>query len=353
MIASRFLRGLLAGAIYPCLLVAGALPAAAADAAVPDTSVAQATAAPASAPFTGSVRTAGGTPVSGAAVIAAGPAEARTTTLADGSFTLALPPGSYRITVTKNGYSSAAISDVTVGATSGQPFAVTLTQADLTSLRTIGSVTTTGRGTAVINTGAATSSYIPAQAFTNLANPQINNVLQRTPDVTIQHMGSQADTTIIVGGAQPYETQVLFDGHPIALGQYGVWASQYFPSFLIGGAELQSGPGNTTPFANIAVGGTVNLLTPGYTRAPSAEITTGFDNYGSQNTNFLTSGSVGDSSTSPASAPRVRTVRISGPIAARSRPRIRASTTRRRIPVSFSFAVPRVARFTRTVTCSS
>ena len=293
MIASPFLRGLLGGAIYPCLILAGTLPAAAADTPAPDATVAQATAAQATAPFSGSVKTAGGTPVSGATVIANGPVQARTSTAADGSFTLALTPGSYRLTVTKNGYSSAAISDVTVGAAGAPPFAVTLTQADLTSLRTIGSVTTTGRGTAVINTGAAASSYIPAQAFTNLANPQINNVLQRTPDVTIQHMGSQADTTIIVGGAQPYETQVLFDGHPIALGQYGVWASQYFPSFLIGGAELQSGPGNTTPFANIAVGGTVNLLTPGYTRAPSAEVTTGFDNYGSQNSNFLTSGSVG------------------------------------------------------------
>jgi hypothetical protein len=286
------MRGLLAIAVCPCLNFAGALPAAADVTVAPGTAVAQAAAAPASATFSGSVRTPGGTPIANATVIAHGATDARTTTLADGSFTLALPPGNYQITVNKSGYSSAAISDVSVAASS-QPLNVTLTQADLSSLRTIGSVTTTGRGTAVINTGAATSSYIPAQAFTDLANPQINDVLQRTPDVTIQHMGSQADTTIIVGGAQPYETQVLFDGHPIALGQYGVWASQYFPSFLIGGAELQSGPGNTTPFANIAVGGTVNLLTPGYTRQPTSEIAVGIDNYGSQNSNFLTTGSLG------------------------------------------------------------
>ena len=64
---------------------------------------------------------------------------------------------------------------------------------------------------------------------------------------------------------QPYETQVLIDGHPIALGQYGVWFSQYFPSFLIGSVETQTGPGNTTPFANLAVGGTANLQTPAFT----------------------------------------------------------------------------------------
>ncbi|MBD5605085.1 MAG: TonB-dependent receptor [Candidatus Eremiobacteraeota bacterium] len=147
-------------------------------------------------------------------------------------------------------------------------------------------------GTSTINTGAATTTFISAESFTQLANPQINDVLQRAADVTIQHMGSQADTTVIIGGAQPYETQVLIDGHPLALGQYGVWTSQFFPSFIVGGAEIQSGPGNTTPFANIAVGGTLNLLTPGFTPNTTAEVTTGFDSYNSQNTNFLTTGSI-------------------------------------------------------------
>jgi hypothetical protein len=106
-------------------------------------------------------------------------------------------------------------------------------------------------------------------------------------------MGSQQDTSIIVGGVQPYETQVLIDGHPLALGQYGVWVSTYYPSYLIGGVETQSGPGNTTPFANLAVGGTVNLLTPSFTRQPTAEITTGIDSYQTQFTHLLTTGSAG------------------------------------------------------------
>jgi hypothetical protein len=84
---------------------------------------------------------------------------------------------------------------------------------------------------------------------------------------------------------------VLIDGHPIALGQYGVWLSQYFPSYLVGGVETQSGPGNTTPFANIAVGGTVNLQTIGFTKAPTAELTTGIDTFGSQYTTGIVTGS--------------------------------------------------------------
>jgi len=198
-----------------------------------------------------------------------GPSNAAATTLPDGSFTLILGPGVYQIAVAHGGFQPTSLNDVIVVAGASQPLRVTLSEENLSSLRTIGRVTTSARGSASsINTGAATSNYVNAQAFTNLANPEMNSVLERIPDVTVQHMGSQQDTSIIVGGLQPYETQVLIDGHPIALGQYGVWLSHLFPSYLIGGVETQSGPGNTTPFANIAVGGTANILTRASRRAP-------------------------------------------------------------------------------------
>lgn len=255
--------------------------------------------APAGAPsasttvLQGTVRSGTGLPVGGATVTVTGPSTQTTTTGAGGTFTITVPQGIYSVQVTHGGYNAALVSNiVAVGGTS-LPIAVTLTQADLSSLRTIGNVTSTSRGGSAINTGAASSSFVPAQAFANVANPQINDVLQRIPDVTLQHMGSQPDVSIVLGGVQPYETQVLIDGHPLALGQFGVWTSQYFPSYLIGGVETQSGPGNTTPFANIAVGGTVNLLTPGFTTRPSAELTYGVDNYSSQYSNFLATGAAG------------------------------------------------------------
>jgi len=242
----------------------------------------------------GSVRSATGLPVSGAGVRVSGPATSSTTTDASGTFTLTVPQGIYSIEVRRAGYNAAVLSNiVAVGGTS-LPVTVTMNVQDLSSLRTIGSVTSNSRGGgSAINTGAASSSFVSAQAFANVANPQINDVLQRVPDVILQHMGSQPDVSIVLGGVQPYETQVLIDGHPLALGQYGVWTSQYFPSYLIGGLETQSGPGNTTPFANIAVGGTVNILTPGFTTRPTAEITYGVDNYSSQYSNFLASGAAG------------------------------------------------------------
>jgi len=237
---------------------------------------------------------AGGGPVPAAAVRISGPTTVSTTTDANGAFSATVPPGVYRVDVSKSGYVGAVLTDLAVVGGSTVPVTVALNQADLTSLQTIGRVSTATRGSgSAINTGTASSNFIGAQDFANLANSQINNVLERLPDVTIQHMGSQPDTTIIVGGVQPYETQVLVDGHPIALGQYGVWLSQYFPSYLIGGVETQSGPGNTTPFANLAVGGTANLLTPGFTTRPAAEFVTGYDNYQAQYSHFLSSGALG------------------------------------------------------------
>jgi hypothetical protein len=242
--------------------------------------------------ISGAVKTAAGAPVPGALVTATGPSRTSMTTDAQGAFKLTVAAGVYRITITKGGYVPATLNDLAVVGGGTQAIDVTMTLADLTSLRTIASVSTSSR-TSAINTGAASSTFIPATEVSNLANPQINSVIQRIPDVVIQKQGSQPDTTIVVGGVQPYETQVLIDGHPISLGQYGVWLTQYFPSFLLGGVETQVGPGNTTAFASTAVGGTANLLTPTYTATPTTNFTIGTDNFGSQYSSLISTGSFG------------------------------------------------------------
>jgi hypothetical protein len=242
---------------------------------------------------TGSITDSSGAAVAGAAVTASGPSTLSAQTDGQGAFSLSLPPGIYRIDVSKTGYITASVPQIAIAAGTSTPFSATLNQQDLSSLSTIGRVSSTSRASQ-INTGSAVSNFIPASAFTINGNPQINDVLQHDPNVTIQHMGSQPDTTIIVGAVQPYETQVLIDGHPIALGQYGVFLTQYYPSYLIGGIETQSGPGNTTPFANLAVGGTANILTPAFTSKNQASYTYGYDNYGTQAEHINASGSIGN-----------------------------------------------------------
>jgi hypothetical protein len=244
------------------------------------------------ATLAGTVHTQAGDPLPGVTVHLSGPATATTTTDATGGFSLSVPPGVYQIDFNKPGYVPSQTSSLPLVAGPNATLTVTLGQASLESLRTIGSTSTVTRGSGLtLNTSAAQQEFVSAQQFQNVGNPQINDVLQESPDVTIEHMGSQPDTTIIVGGVQPYETQVLIDGHPIALGQYGVFSSQYFPSWLLGGVEVQSGPGNTTPFANLAVGGTANLLTAGFTQRSMASLEQGIDEYGAEFTHLLASGS--------------------------------------------------------------
>ncbi len=283
---SHWWRRLLTGVASIAILTTTAVPALAVEGPV---IVAAAT----TGTISGTVRSTSGSPVAGATVTVKGPAQATATTDDTGSFTLAVAPGIYAVSISKGGYQSASLADVVVAAGQSQPITVALAAIDLSTLRTIGSVTS-GRSATTINAGAATESFVSAQQFANLANPEINDVLQHVPDLVIQKMGTQADTSIVVGGLQPYETQVLIDGHPVALGQYGVWFSQYFPSYLIGGAEVESGPGNTTPFANIAVAGTVNLTTPAFTTKKTATYTTGWDNYGSLYSSLNVSGSLGN-----------------------------------------------------------
>jgi hypothetical protein len=241
----------------------------------------------------GTVRTDDGAPVAAAHVVVAGPQRAEAQTDASGAFAIAnLSPGIYHVEVSKGSYLPADLSNVVVFSGETQTLAVTLSRANLNSLRTIASVHSYGGKSAINTTGAATA-LVTRQDFANLANPSINSVLQHVPGLTVQHLSSQPNTSLSLAGSQPYETQVLIDGHPFTMGRQGVWYSQYFNSFLVASAETQSGPGNTTPFANMAVGGTVNIVTPGFTNKPTAEFTIGRDSYASDYSNFLTTGTVG------------------------------------------------------------
>lgn len=242
--------------------------------------------------ISGTVTTAGGAVLPGVSITVTGPTTATATSDVNGAFTLSVPAGLYSVEATHAGYQASSIGSVTVAIGTTVPLTVSLSALDLSTLRTIGSVSSS-HGQSAINTGAASQSVVGALAFENYAAPQINDVLQHIPDVQIQKLSSQQDTSIVVGGTQPYETQVLIDGHPIALGQYGIWFSQYFPSFLTGSVETQVGPGNTSTYANLAVGGTANLQTPAFTSSTVGSFTEGYDNWQSQQYNGQLSGMVG------------------------------------------------------------
>ena len=239
----------------------------------------------------GTVRTSAGSPVSGAQIIANGPVQRNAISDASGAFTLSLPQGVYRISVNKGGYLPASVDNLALVAGQTVPLAVSLTEADLSSLQTIARVSVRGRSS--INTGAAASTFVAREEIVNLANPQINDYVQRIAGASIERGSSSPNTSISLAGSQPYETQVLIDGHPLSGGRYGTFFSQFVGSYLLSGIETQIGPGNTTPFAGTAVGGTANLLTPSFTKNATFEASTGMDSYGSQFSTLLSTGSFG------------------------------------------------------------
>lgn len=268
-------------ALLAALLLAFAAPLAAPARAASDTGT-----------IAGSVRDTAGDPVAGAQIVVSGPASRQTTSDARGTFTVAqLPPGIYRIDINKGGFTPATADNVTVLSGESVPITVTLEPASLSSLKTIARVSTSARSS--INTGAAVQTFTPRQQFATLANPQINNVVQRIPGAVVERGSSSPNTSISLGGAQGYETQVLLDGHPLSAGRYGVWFSQFFSSWMLQGIETETGPGNTTPFAGTAVGGTANLVTPGFSAKPTFDFVDGLDSYGAQYSNFLNRGSLG------------------------------------------------------------
>ena len=240
----------------------------------------------------GSVRNAAGAPVAGAVVGVSGPVRRSTTTDASGRFALRnLPAAYYAVTVVKAGFLPARSTNVAIFAGQDLSLQVRLVALSASSLQVIAHVVAGGNSS--INTGTAQTTFVSRSSLIDLANPQINDVVARIPGAGIERGSSSPNTSISLGGAQPYETQVLLDGHPLSGGRYGVWFSQFFSSFMLQGIQADTGPGNTTPFAASAIGGTANLLTPTFTSKPTFEFIDGVDNYASQYSNALMTGSLG------------------------------------------------------------
>ncbi len=197
----------------------------------------------------------------------------------DGRFTVALPPGTYSVAASANGFESARTDDVTVVA--GQSANVNLTLANVT-LQTIGRVSRV-RSTS-INTTTAAQTFVSSQTFVDQGQGQVVNVLDQIPGVEINRNSSNApgaNTSISIRGAQPYESQVLIDGHPVvssANSAYGFNAT-FINSLLLGDVEVDKGPGNLPNTIENAVGGTLNFKTPTITGGPTLDAVAGYDSF--------------------------------------------------------------------------
>jgi hypothetical protein len=224
------------------------------------------------------------TPLAGATVTVSGPASQTTTTEKDGTFAVTgLPDGAYLLSVTHAGY--VAVQGTPVVLTGGIPqsLAVTLVSSSLTSLRTIGSVSASGgRNSTALNTSASAQATITSQQFTDRGQNQVVDMLEELPGVEITRASGGApgsNSDVALRGTNPYETQVLIDGHPVNGGSRGQFLVQFLNPLIISDVEVDKGPGAFPNSVENAVGGTVNFRTPNITAAPTGLLLAGYDSF--------------------------------------------------------------------------
>lgn len=252
-----------------------------------------------SASVTGTVADESGAPIAGATVTLRGPTSPTTTTNSSGSFSFSgVAPGVYVLSVTKPGYTEAVQNDIILLAGQTSNLAVRMGAATFSSLRTIASVRSVGRGT--LNTSPASVNVVTTQTFIDQAQPQVTRVLSQVPGLQISFPSNSANaaapgaiTIPNIRDATAYETASLIDGHPISVGQYGDNVTTFLNTFMFSDVEVVKGPGADAPEVNNAIGGTSNFRTKDPTLTPVTQLLLGFDNRGGSLSNFGISDTVG------------------------------------------------------------
>jgi hypothetical protein len=260
-----------------CLAVALAFPVASVT--FPAAASAQTAAA---ATVSGTIVDASGRPIGGARVTIASATVSRVVRAnPDGTFSATVPPDTYSVTATLAGFQSTTQDGVTVTPGAASALRIALPNATLTTIGTIN--TSTQRQTALNTTTAATAT-VNAQTFLDQGQLQVTNVLDQIPGVEINRDSSNspgANTSISIRGAQPYESQVLIDGHPVVTSANGAngFNSTFINSLLLGDIQVDKGPGSLPNTIEDAVGGTLNFRTPSITGGPTGSFVGGADSF--------------------------------------------------------------------------
>lgn len=223
-------------------------------------------------------------PIPGATVSITGPVSRTETTSNLGAFAFTgIPAGTYRLSASAAAHISIKNQVVSTDASNPATLTVTLGTQSLTTLRTIGSTSTTGRGTITINTSGNAQSTLTYQDFIYRGEDQVQNMLEELPGVELTRASSGgapgANTDIALRGASPYETQTLIDGHPVTGGRYGEYLVQFINPLVLGDIEVDQGPAVFGTTIQNAVNGTVNFRTPPITSRLTGNFTAGYDSF--------------------------------------------------------------------------
>lgn len=238
--------------------------------------------------ITGKVTDQAGNGLGGALITAVGAGTRVTATSGDdGSFSLAVPPGVYAVTVNKGGFQSAENDGITVADSSPVNLTVALNEANLQSLQVIGRVsTTTGNNHAPFNISESSVSILPPQEITLRENNNLTDTIATIPGVIAERtFTSTVNTNLVVRGL-PLQTKVEINGHPVSNGIVGQWNSNYLASGIITNVEVLKGAGLNGATAGESAVGTINLLTRPFSNTNSAGFQLGGDQYSGSFYNF-------------------------------------------------------------------
>ncbi len=206
----------------------------------------------------GSVHTAAGAPIVNAQVVVHTAAVKQVATAADGSFRLDAPPGTYRISVSARGFTSATAS-VPVDHDVKVDFA--LQPSDAPSFRTIATVSVDGRLTPIEGTIPSVS-FTRAQ-FDRMGYDLVGEGVKSIPSVTFARPdggGSTAISVIALRGPDPSETLVGLDGQLLNDANTGDLDISRLSVSAFDAVDVTEGLGTRDSEGSNTIGGAVNFL---------------------------------------------------------------------------------------------
>ncbi len=237
--------------------------------------------------ISGTITDARNAPIGGATVSVSGSEEKTVMTGADGTFTMALAPGSYDMIVRKGGYTPAAALGIVVDGGGVKVVALSMTYANLSSV-SVGRATTTG--SAPPNTSASALSTLSNDVIARQPSVDLRNFATQLPGATLAHpIGDVPDSSFVIRGGT-IETRVQIDGHPISAGATGRWNTSYASFPLFDSLEIVKGAGISGANAGESAFGTVNLRTRDFTRTNRTDVVVGSDDRGGQYSTVALSG---------------------------------------------------------------
>jgi carboxypeptidase family protein/TonB-dependent receptor-like protein len=224
-----------------------------------------------------------GAPIAGAKLTLAGNGTSYSTTSdATGAFAFTnIQAGTWLLRTTAPLFALTVSSGITVAAGQTVDLSVALQPVTSTNITTLGHVTVRGRQ--ALNTTAAAAVTLPAQQFVTTGTLQVEQLLEATPAISIEHFNNGAPgnvATLSIRGAggfvgsgnTGYEVLVLQDGEPIRNGQFGDADLSGLTPAIYSRVEVVKGVGGTSLFGANTVGGTVNLVTIDPKAAEGAEL---------------------------------------------------------------------------------